>query len=202
MRGVSRERVVGVVLAGGLSRRMNGLDKALMPFGEGVLLSRTLKRFAPQVESVLLNANGDPARFAGFHLPVIGDARRGYPGPLAGIEAGFLSTGGEWLVSIPVDLPFLPLDLVARLVEVGMGCGLPTVAGSGGRMHPVVCLWPRSALPAIRKALDGGDLRMLAWFANHPHRTVWFDCPPGGVDPFFNVNHPEALAAATALAFP
>ncbi len=192
--------MTGVVLAGGLSRRMQGREKALLPFGEGVLLDRTLARFAPQVTRVVLSANGDPTRFARFGLPVIPDARPDHPGPLAGVEAAFLATGADWLLSVPVDLPFLPLDLAARLGDrADARDPMPVVAAGGFGLHPVVCLWPRAALPWIRHALDAGQLRLMDWFARHPCLTVVFDQPPNGVDPFFNVNHPDALMEAARI---
>lgn len=192
--------VMGLVLAGGLSRRMGGREKAFLPFGDELLLTRTLRRFANQVESVLLSVNGDPARFACFDRSVVQDHRSGCLGPLAGIEAAFLATEAEWMVSVPVDLPFLPLDLVQRLSEAARVQPLPTVAFCGGRIHPVVCLWPRSALAGIQAALDADNRRMMAWFATCSHQVVEFVVESGGVDPFFNVNHPENLVAAVSMA--
>ncbi|MBF0294659.1 MAG: molybdenum cofactor guanylyltransferase [Magnetococcales bacterium] len=193
-------RVTGVVLAGGLSRRMHGREKAFLPFGEGVLLDRTLARFAAQVERVVLSANGDPSRFVRFGAQVIPDPRPGHPGPLAGVEAAFLATGADWLLSVPVDLPFLPMDLGAQLgAWADRDNPQPVVAASGSRLHPVVCLWPRVVLPWIQNALDAGQPRLLDWFATHPHRIVSFDRGPHGVDPFFNVNTPDALMEAAHM---
>lgn len=190
------DAVTGVVLSGGLSRRMGGREKALLPFGSGRLLGRVIERVAPQVGRLVLSANGDPARFAAFGLPVIPDCRPGHPGPLAGVEAAFLATEADWLLSVGVDLPFLPTDLARRLGEGRGGEVLPVVAASGGRLHPVVCLWPREALAAIRSALDAGERRLMDWFGANPHRSVAFAVPGAGPDPFFNVNHPDALIEA------
>ncbi|MEO5334973.1 MAG: molybdenum cofactor guanylyltransferase [Magnetococcus sp. YQC-5] len=196
----SLAHVVGLVLAGGLSRRMNGREKAFLPFGEDVLLTHILKRFIPQVSSMLLSANGDAARFARFDLPVIADRRSGTPGPLAGIEAAFWASGAEWMVSVPVDVPFLPLDLVSCLGASANKSGLTTVAKSDGRIHPVICLWSRSALPLIQSALDADNRRMMALFKTLPHETVEFAPDSRGVDPFFNINQPDLLTEASRLA--
>ncbi len=196
----SLDSVIGLVLAGGLSRRMNGRAKAFLPFGNDCLLTRVLQRFAPQVQSVVLSANGHLDRFASFNLPIVVDVRSDYAGPLAGIEAAFLATSAAWIVSVPVDLPFMPMDLVARLSDAAKHTGLPSVAQSGERIHPVVCLWPRSALPDIQSALDAGNRRMMAWLATHPHQVVLFKVDSEGVDPFFNINYPDSLAQALRLA--
>ncbi|MEO5345259.1 MAG: molybdenum cofactor guanylyltransferase [Magnetococcus sp. YQC-9] len=187
------EGVMGVVLAGGLSRRMGGQDKSLLLFAGQPLLKHALARFAPQVNGIMISANGDPSRFDGYGLTVIRDARPNHLGPMAGIEAAFLATDASWLMSVPVDLPFLPHDLVARLCQVlENGRPVPVMATSRGRVHPVVCLWPREALPALSAALDAGERRLLDWFANHPHKQVDFTPGTHEPDPFFNLNDPVA----------
>ncbi|MBF0271988.1 MAG: molybdenum cofactor guanylyltransferase [Magnetococcales bacterium] len=190
------EQTVGVVLAGGRSRRMAGTEKIFLPFLNGLLLTRILERFAPQVTSVWLSANGDPDRFARFGLPVIGDVRPDHPGPLAGVEAAFLATGADWIVSVPVDVPFLPTDLLQRLQAGGLQENQSVVAASAGRIHPVVCLWPQGVLPSLSAALESGNRRLMDWLASHAHRVVDFPMRPGVPDPFFNVNDPDSLSLA------
>ncbi|MBF0262470.1 MAG: molybdenum cofactor guanylyltransferase MobA [Magnetococcales bacterium] len=193
------EGIMGVVLAGGLSKRMGGQDKAFLQFGGQTLLQRTLDRLEPQVDTLRISANGDPARFAALGLPVILDSRADHPGPMAGIESAFLASDASWVLSVPVDLPFLPLDLVERLSEAAsIGGARPVMATSLGRVHPVVCLWPRTALPAIRAALDADERRLLDWFATHPHHQVDFSPadPESQPDPFLNLNDPVALERA------
>ncbi|MBF0340367.1 MAG: molybdenum cofactor guanylyltransferase [Magnetococcales bacterium] len=190
------DRTVGVVLAGGRSRRMGGTDKSLLTFLDRPLLHRILERFAPQVEELLLSANGELSRFQTFPLRVVADHRSGQPGPLAGIEAAFLACDADWLVTVPVDLPFLPLDLVQRLWAAKGPLNQPAVASSRGRIHPVIALWPRAILPAIRAALDAEQRRMLDLLARLGHQIVEFPALPDGQDPFFNVNDPASLEQA------
>ncbi|MBF0190162.1 MAG: molybdenum cofactor guanylyltransferase [Magnetococcales bacterium] len=190
------EQTVGVVLAGGRSRRMAGTEKIFLPFLNGLLLTRILERFVPQVASVWLSANGDPVRLARFGVPVIGDVRPDQPGPLAGVEAAFLATGADWIVTVPVDAPFLPTDLLRRLNTEKNKEDQPVVAASAGRIHPVVCLWPRGVLSSLSAALESGNRRLLDWFAGHPHRVIEFASRVGEPDPFFNVNDPDSLFLA------
>ncbi|MBF0214438.1 MAG: molybdenum cofactor guanylyltransferase [Magnetococcales bacterium] len=193
---MNTEQAVGVVLAGGCSRRMAGREKSLLPFANGLLLSRILERFLPQVGSALLSANGDPDRYFRFGLPVIADLRVDRPGPLAGIEAAFLATSAPWIASIPVDVPFLPPDLIARLRAAVIRADQPVVARSGGRLHPVIALWPRRFLAAIQAFLDSDNRKLIDLLALHAHQQVDFPPGPEGVDPFFNVNDPDRLAQA------
>ncbi|MBF0418039.1 MAG: molybdenum cofactor guanylyltransferase MobA [Magnetococcales bacterium] len=193
------EGIMGVVLAGGLSRRMGGQDKAFLRFGGQTFLQRTLERLEHQVDTLRISANGDPSRFAMFGLPVIGDSRPDQLGPLSGIESVFMNTETSWVLSVPVDLPFLPLDLARRLSEAAsIGGAKPVMATSLGRVHPVVCLWPRTALPAIRAALDANERRLLDWFTIHAHHQVDFSPsdPQTQPDPFLNLNDPVALERA------
>ncbi|MFE0758294.1 molybdenum cofactor guanylyltransferase MobA [Inquilinus sp. NPDC058860] len=194
--------MLGVILAGGLARRMGGGDKALRPLAGVTLLDRVITRAAPQVAALCLNANGDPSRFARWSLPVVPDDVPGTPGPLAGILAAL-----EWaamarpeiklVASFPCDAPFLPRDLVSRLAAVRPDRGI-AVAASGGRTHPVVALWPVALRGDLRRALVEEDIRKVGrWMARHPTATVEFGCDP--VDPFLNGNTPEDLAEAERL---
>jgi molybdopterin-guanine dinucleotide biosynthesis protein A len=195
---------LGIVLAGGLARRMGGGDKALLKVGGETILDRVLKRFKPHCSAVVLNANGDPARFSRFNLPVLADEIPDFAGPLAGILAGLdfaaENTSIEWLVSVPGDCPFVPRDLVPRLHAARRAAGTPLAcAKSGDWRHPVAGLWPISLRSDLRRALtDEGLHKIEVWTGRHGIALAeWADQP---VDPFFNVNRPEDLVQAERLA--
>jgi molybdopterin-guanine dinucleotide biosynthesis protein A len=197
-------KVVGLLLAGGLSRRMGGGDKALRLLGGVSLLDRVIERVRPQVEALILNANGDPARFAGFGLPVAPDSVPDFAGPLAGVLAGLDWTALHrpdcaYVVSVATDAPFLPKDLVARFtVEIEAARADVACAASGGQAHPVIGLWPVRLREDLRHAVvEEGVRKVDQWTARHRLATVAFGCEP--IDPFFNANRPEDLAAAAAL---
>lgn len=197
-------KVVGLLLAGGLSRRMGGGDKALRLLGGVSLLDRVIDRLRPQVEALVLNANGAPARFARFGLPVVPDSVPDFAGPLAGVLAGLDWTALHrpdcaYVVSVATDAPFLPRDLVARLTagieeaQADLAC-----AASGGQAHPVIGLWPVRLREDLRRAVvEEGIRKVDQWTARHRLVTAAFASEP--VDPFFNANRPEDLAAAAAL---
>jgi molybdenum cofactor guanylyltransferase len=196
---------LGLVLAGGLARRMGGGDKARITIGGVTILQRVLTCLTPQCESLIINANGDPARFADTGLPVVADSVPDFAGPLAGILAGldWAATHAprtEWLVSVPGDCPFLPKDLVARLHEARVAAGSTLAcARSGEWRHPVVALWPVALREELRRALVDEDLHKIEiWTARHGVAIA--DWPPAPVDPFFNVNTPEDAARAESLA--
>jgi molybdopterin-guanine dinucleotide biosynthesis protein A len=198
-------KVLGLLLAGGRARRMGGGDKCLRRLGGRTLLERVAERLRPQVTGIVLNANGDPARFAGFGLPVVADGVAGFAGPLAGVLAGLDWTASErpdlpWLVSIATDTPFFPTDLVARLVAAAeAGSADLACAASAGRTHPVFGLWPVRLRDELRRALVEEGLRKIdAWTVRHHLATVDFPARP--IDPFLNVNTPQDLAEAERLA--
>lgn len=187
--------IAGGVLAGGLSRRMGGGDKCLLPLGGRPLIARVIERFAPQVGPLAINANGDPSRFAAFGLPVIADDLPGHPGPLAGILAAMdwaHGLGADLVATVPGDTPFLPLDLVARLQDARAGRDL-ALARSDGRDHPVVGLFATRLRVALRGHLDAGGAKVLDWAMGANPGFAEFD---GGALPFFNVNTPHDLAVA------
>jgi molybdopterin-guanine dinucleotide biosynthesis protein A len=193
------------VLAGGLARRMGGGDKALLRIGGDTILERTLARLSPQVARILINANGDPARFAFTGLPVAADDVEGFAGPLAGILAGLDWAAKhapelEWAASVPGDCPFLPNDLVERLHEARKAANAPLAcARSGEWRHPVVGLWRVDLRHNLRRALVKDGLRKIeVWTARHGVGIA--DWPDRPVDPFFNVNTPEDLAEANRIA--
>lgn len=192
----------GLILAGGLSRRMGGGDKGLLRLGEETILARIARVIGKQVSPLLLNANGPAARF-GLNLTVVPDSLPDRPGPLAGILAGLdhLATHlpvARHLLTVPADCPFLPDDLASRLAsaagEEGAAC-----AASGGRVHGVIGVWPVSAREALRQLLVAdGQRRVDAWLERVGAATVEWPVTPH--DPFFNVNTPDDLARATTIA--
>ena len=197
-------KIVGLLLAGGQSRRMGGGDKALRVIGGVSLLERVIERLQPQVETLVLSANGDPARFARFALPVVADSVPGYAGPLAGILAGLDWTAEHrpdcaHVVSAATDAPFLPRDLISRLVREMEDAGAELAcAASGGQSHPVIGLWPVRLREDLRHAVADEAVRKVdVWTARYRLATVPFGDEP--IDPFFNANRPEDLATATAL---
>ncbi|MDB5369496.1 MAG: molybdenum cofactor guanylyltransferase [Roseomonas sp.] len=194
---------LGVILAGGLARRMGGGDKPLRDLGGQPLLAHVLHRLRPQVAALLLNANGAAARFAGFGLPVVADGLPGYPGPLAGVLAA-LDWAAEqrpdlpWVVSVPGDSPFIPVDLVVRLHAARLGEGVPMAcARSGGWSHPPVGLWPVALRSELRAALEAGERKIDRWTARFGCAAAEWPATPR--DPFFNANTPEELAEAERL---
>lgn len=196
-------QVLGVVLAGGLASRLGGIDKASVAFGEGTLLDAVLARFAPQVPALVINANGNAERFARHGFPVVSDGIAGYPGPLAGILAAMdhgVAAGFSHVVSVPVDTPFLPVDLVARLKEAAAQGNAPIVLAASraedGRLlrQPVFGLWPVSLREDLRGALSGGLSKIVLWADRHGSVSVEF--VQESIDPFFNVNTPEDLNRA------
>jgi molybdenum cofactor guanylyltransferase len=194
--------IAGILLAGGLSRRMGGGDKCLRPLGAATILARVIARAQPQVAALALNANGDPGRFAAYRLPVIADSIPDFAGPLAGVLAGLdwaASRGDTHVASFATDAPFLPHDLVARFVAAREREGADLVcAASGGRTHPVFGLWPVGLRDALRHAMVAEGIRKVdAWTARY--RLAIVDYPTEPFDPFFNTNLPEDLAVAAAL---
>lgn len=198
-----REDTLAVVLAGGLARRMGGGDKPLRTLAGRPLLDHVLGRLAPQAAAVVLNANGDPARFAGYGLPVVPDGLPDHPGPLAGLLAA-LDWAAEarpdlpWVVSVPGDSPFIPNDLVDALHAARTAADVPLAcARSGGRTHPPVGLWPVALRGALREALLAGERKIDRWTA--VHGVAHADWPTAPFDPFFNANAPEDLEEAERL---
>jgi molybdopterin-guanine dinucleotide biosynthesis protein A len=195
--------IAGVVLAGGQARRMGGGDKALLEIDRRTLLSHVIARLAPQVDAVAINANGDPARFAGFGLPVIADTVPGFAGPLAGALAGMRwaeAQGHSHIVTAAGDTPFFPHDLVARLTAaagpaLGLACAATTDPERGLSEHPTFGLWPVSLADDLETALTVGNMRkVIVWTSRHGCARALFD--DAGPYPFFNVNTPEDLVEA------
>ena len=198
-------QTIGVVLAGGLARRMGGGDKARIRIGGVTVLERIIERLRPQCAGLILNANTDAARFADIGLPVVADSVPDYAGPLAGILAGLdwtaeHATQIEWIVSAPGDCPFLPRDLVTRLHQARVGASaLLACASSAKRPHPAAAIWPVELREDLRRALTrDGVRRVTEWSARYPFGMAAWAATP--VDPFFNINKPEDVAEAERLA--
>lgn len=196
---------LGLVLAGGLARRMGGGDKPLRQVGGRSILERLIDRVRPQCAGMIVNANGDPARFAAFGLPVVADTVPGFAGPLAGILSGLDWTaanrpGTDWVASLAADCPFLPADLVVRLHGARLAASADLAcATSGGRTHPVIGLWPVRLREDLRRALVEDDERKIdRWTARY--RLAEADWPTEPFDPFFNANSPDDIVEAERLA--
>ena len=196
--------VAGVLLAGGLARRMGGGDKGLALLGGRPLLDRIIERIRPQVSELIINANGDAARFAEYGLPVVPDVIGDFAGPLAGVLTGLEwaaenAPGRPWVASFATDAPFVPPDLVERMsaaVETegaDMAC-----AKSAGRTHPVFGLWPVALAADLRLAMIDEDMRKIdRWTARY--NIIEVDFPDVPFYPFFNINAPDNLAEAERL---
>ncbi|MGE0612637.1 MAG: molybdenum cofactor guanylyltransferase MobA [Hyphomicrobiales bacterium] len=202
------EPVIGVLLAGGQSRRMGGGDKCLLDLAGKPMIAHVIDSLKPQVAALVLNANGDPARFDALKLPVAADPVEGFAGPLAGVLAGMDWTranhpDARWIVTAATDTPFFPGDIVARLLSA-TGDEYPAIAlaASNDRVHPVFGLWPTALAGDLRKALQHGTRKVLDWVNRYPHFEVAFaDVKIGGhsTDPFFNANDPDEFARAEAM---
>ncbi len=195
--------VVGAIIAGGRSRRLGGGDKCLLPLGGRPLLAHLIERVRPQVGALVLNANGDPARFAAFGLPVVGDTVGGFAGPLAGILSALDWTAANvpsarWVASFAADTPFVPPDLVVRLAAAVAATGRElAVAASAGRTHPVIGVWSVGLRAALRHAIAVEGVRKVdAWTARF---CTCVDFPAAESDPFFNINTESDLAAAETV---
>ena len=197
--------IVGVILAGGRAERMGGGDKGLRTVGGKAILARVIERVRPQVDALVLNANGDPARFAAFDLPVAPDSIPDFAGPLAGVLAGLGWAAAnrpqaQYIVTVPADGPFVPRDLVRHLADTLATEDAELVtAASGAQTYPVVGLWPVSLRQALHDALTKEGVRKVdAWTRRFRRAISTFPAEP--VDPFFNANTLEQLAEAERLA--
>lgn len=204
MTAIRRQDLAGVILAGGRSSRMGGGDKFLLDLHGRTILDHVVARMAPQVGTLALNLNGDPQRLAGIDLPVLPDTLPGHQGPLAGVLTALgwaRSLGIGHVATAAADTPFLPVDLVRRLQHaVADGPQAIAIAMSGGRTHPVFCLWPTALHDDLARFLSSpGNRRVSAFVGAHPHAAVDFTVA-GGPDPFFNVNTPQDLEEAERLA--
>jgi molybdopterin-guanine dinucleotide biosynthesis protein A len=190
-----------ILLAGGLGTRMGGGDKPLRDLAGRPILAHVIARIAPQAAATVLNANGDHARFAEWGLPIIADAIPDYPGPLAGIHAGMLWAQGHFaeVASVPTDTPFLPEDLIESLHDARNATNADiAVAASHGQTHPVAALWPVALADELYRFISAGGRRVTEFTAHY--NVVHVDFPVVDIDPFFNINSPEDLEQAHAVA--
>jgi molybdopterin-guanine dinucleotide biosynthesis protein A len=204
-----RPGVTGIILAGGQSRRMGGGDKGLLDLSGKPMLAHVIDRLRPQVGAIAINANGDPARFARFGLPVIPDTIAGFVGPLAGVLAGLRwsaahAPAARWIVTAAGDAPLLPTDLIDRLLAatVAAPANAIALAQSRGELHPVIGLWPVALADDLEAELGRGVRKVLHWTDRHGTVPVPFALQRiGGVeiDPFFNANTPRELEELRAL---
>ncbi len=204
---IARQAIAGVILAGGLSRRMGGTDKAMVALDGVALVTHARNRLAPQVARIVVSANGDHSRFEPFCLPVIGDAVPSHAGPLAGIHSAFgwareNLPGATHVLSVAADTPFFPADLAKRLGDAASDPQALAVAESGGRVHPVFGLWPLTLEQDLEEWLAAGNRKVMDFVTRHRGQEVAF--PPiqasaETVDPFFNINTPEDLDRAQML---
>ncbi|MDJ0629024.1 MAG: molybdenum cofactor guanylyltransferase MobA [Rhodobacter sp.] len=199
-------RVPGVILAGGLARRMGGGDKSLKLLGGRTILAHVIDRLRPQVSHMALNANGDPARFAAYGLPVIADSLPDYPGPLAGVLAGLdwaAGQGADAIVTVAADTPFFPMNLASCLRAAAKTAGQPIALAATphpeGRQlrHPTFGLWPVALRDDLRAALRQGLRKIVLWTDAHGAANAPFDADP--YDPFFNLNTPEDMVSAESI---
>jgi molybdenum cofactor guanylyltransferase len=191
--------VAGVILAGGKASRLEGRDKATLGLAGLTLVQHCIARLEPQVQALAINANGDPARFASHYLPVLLDIHEGFQGPLAGIHATLvwaksLSPAPTNVVTVAIDTPFFPLDLVERLTRASQPNRV-SVASSQGRLHPTFALWPLAALDVVEEQIRAGDLKLTRTMDRLGFDEVAFEADDAD-DPFFNINTPADLEAA------
>ena len=215
MNSSDRIRVTGLILAGGQSRRMGpafagmrGGDKGLLDLAGKPMLAHVIARLRAQVDCMVINANGDPERFATFGLPVVADTVQGFVGPLAGVLAGMRwsaanAPAASHVASVSADAPLVPANLVERLSSAAMKRpGAIALAASGGEMHPVIGLWPVALADDLEAALRAGVRKVLAWTDRHGTLPVEFpfvEIKGRQIDPFFNANTPEELDEARRL---
>lgn len=191
---IAREDVTGIVLAGGMGRRMGGVDKGLVPLAGRPLVAHVLERLAPQAGAIIVNANQNRDRYAAYGHPVVADEVGGFAGPLAGLHAGMTAATTPYVVTVPCDSPFLPADLVARLAA-----GLEreraqlAVAQTFAQPHPVFALVDRRVLPHLTAFLAAGGRKIDAWYASLAVAAVAFD---DAEDAFRNINTIDELKAA------
>lgn len=203
---IASPHIVGVILAGGLARRMGGGDKAAGLVAGQSMFDRVILRLAPQVAEIVLNANGDAQRFADLGLPVIADSMSDHPGPLAGVLAGMdwaAQQGAAYVLTVAADTPFFPTDLGARLAsrvspDFPIAMAATPDPKRGIDRHPTFGLWPVDLADDLRDALQDGVRKVVVWADRHGAATVPFPAEP--FDPFFNVNTPDDMRTAEALA--
>jgi len=185
--------ITGLILAGGQARRLGGQDKGLIQLGNQQLIQYVLARFRPQVGELLINANRHAERYRAFGYPLVADTLPDFAGPLAGLLSGLQHSKTDWLVSVPCDNPWMPDNLVAKLVQTANAeqC-LLTVAGCAGKLQPVYCLLHYSLQTSLAAYLTAGQHKVQTWIEQQTHAVAEFpDCRE-----FENVNTAAQLAEA------
>jgi molybdopterin-guanine dinucleotide biosynthesis protein A len=191
---IAANAITGLVLAGGMGRRMGGVDKGLVPLDGRPMVAHVLERLSPQVGALVINANQNLDRYADFGYPVAPDEVGGFAGPLAGLHAGMTRAATAYVATAPCDSPFLPADLVARLAAaMARESAQLAVVHTFAQPHPVFALVERSVLPHLASFLRGGGRKIDAWYATLRVVAVPFDDEEAA---FRNINTADELAAA------
>lgn len=197
---LSASDISGLILAGGLSTRMGGHDKGLQMLDGRPMVSHVIERLQPQVGSMLMNVNRHLDDYAAFGLPLVSDVISGYAGPLAGLHAGLSQCDTPYLVSVPCDCPYLPIDLVSRLGDAlissdAQAAYAVTLNENQTEHHPVFCLLKRDTLATLNDYLNKGGRKVITWLLRLNHAQVAFD----GRAAFLNINTPDDLSAINAM---
>lgn len=188
---MSKQQITGVVLAGGLGRRMGGTDKGLQELRGQPMVHWVIERLAPQVDELLINANQNGERYAAFGHRVVPDQIPGFAGPLAGLHAALATATHPLVATAPCDSPFLPADLISRLFSALTAADADlAVAKTFDQAHPVFCLCQRSVLPHLTEFLEGGGRKVDRWYSTLNIVEVAFD---DEADAFENINTHEEL---------
>jgi molybdenum cofactor guanylyltransferase len=191
-----REDITGLVLAGGRGQRMDGQDKGLVPLGDKRLVEHVLRRFAPQVATVLISANRNQERYRALGYPVVHDENLDYPGPLAGILSGLQKARTPWLAVVPCDSPFIPHDLVARLASAATSPRAIAMVATSGEAQPVFALIPTELAGSLATFLAGEQRKITRWYGQHACVEVDFSSDALA---FTNINTSDEHAAAATL---
>lgn len=192
----SISNITGLVLAGGLGRRMGGVDKGLQLLDGRRLIDRVIERLAPQVDTLLVNANRNLDVYAELGHPLVVDRFEGFVGPLAGIHAGLTACTTPWLAVVPCDAPFLPLDLVVRLrAALESQAAHIAVARTADGLQPTFALMHRDALASLTDYLATGGRRLRDWYQTLPLAIIDF----ADAEAFTNLNSPAELAASSRV---
>ena len=198
--------IPGIILAGGLSRRMGGGDKGLLMLGKTTIIERVIDKILPQVGSLAININGDSSRFPDYKLPIIPDSIKGYLGPLSGILAGMewaFKNGNRYIATVAADTPFLPDDLIKRLhamvksknLNIGIAASR-ILSGDDVFIHPTFGIWEVALKDDLRDALANDTRKIMFWAKKFKLDYYYFDTSDKLSDPFFNINTPDDLEEA------
>ena len=198
--------IPGIILAGGLSRRMGGGDKGLLMLGKTTIIERVIDKILPQVGSLAININGDSSRFPDYKLPIIPDSIKGYLGPLSGILAGMewaFKNGNRYIATVAADTPFLPDDLIKRLhamvksknLNIGIAASR-ILSGDDVFIHPTFGIWEVALKDDLRDALANDTRKIMFWAKKFKLDYYYFDTIDKLSDPFFNINTPDDLEEA------